>query len=183
MTDTQLGLAETLSDAWARISAGVSDPGSPTRFATLATVGTGGGAEARMLVLRGTDPAAGRLTFFTDGASSKAREVQESPQVTALFWVPDEQLQIRVRGGIETAQGARQIWDALPDGPKNGYGGSIPGQSLDTPNSRNLSPDYERFLNLTLIVDEIETLRLARPFHARARFRRADGFEGHWIAP
>ncbi len=183
MNETQPGLQDTLKDAWTRVVAGVGDPAAPARFVALATVGTSGGGEARMLVLRGADHDAGTLTFFTDAATRKVAELREQPRATALIWDAADQVQIRLRGKVEAAQGPREIWDALPDRPKNGYGGSTPGEPIDAPNSRILSPDYARFLCLTLIVDEIETLKLGNPFHARAIFRRSENFVGQWIAP
>ena len=55
MSETGHSLAATLDRAWAMLAAGVADRTAPARHPVLATVGRGGGAEARVVVLRGAD--------------------------------------------------------------------------------------------------------------------------------
>jgi pyridoxamine 5'-phosphate oxidase len=65
----------------------------------LATVEPDGTPAVRTVLLRGVDH--GGLSFFTNYESAKAKAIEASPQVEALFlWMPVHR-QVRVRGRVE----------------------------------------------------------------------------------
>jgi hypothetical protein len=175
-------LPATLATAWNTLDAGTRDRAAPARHIVLATTGPHG-PEARLLVLRATDRAAGTLTLWTDTTTAKTTQLTQDPRAALLVWDPDARFQIRLRARLTLRPGTPAEWSALPDAARTLYGGTpAPGHPIPSPDAHAISPDPARFTILTATIDEIETLRLATP-HERARFTRADGFTGHWLAP
>ncbi|MEL6644219.1 MAG: pyridoxamine 5'-phosphate oxidase [Pseudomonadota bacterium] len=173
----------TLTQVWQRLGRGVADRRSPARHPVLATVGRDG-AEARTVVLRGVDAAAGVLTFHTDLASGKVAEIADHPGGTVLIWDAKAQLQMRLRVHLSVRAGTAAEWAAVPEGAQRVYGGTpAPGAPVATPEDHDPAPDPARFGVVTAEVLEIETLHLGRERHRRAVFRRAEGFQGVWLAP
>lgn len=153
------------------------------RFCTLATVGAQG-AEARIVVCRAFDDSEIEAKFFTDGATTKVKELTADPRATLLFWFSADVLQVRLRGTVSLRQGDPSIWDALPDASKAGYGPTpLPGAAIDHPGARNVTPDFERFVACTFHAETVEALHLDRPHHQRAVFTRESDWSGTWIAP
>ncbi|MDC0721742.1 pyridoxamine 5'-phosphate oxidase [Nannocystis bainbridge] len=66
---------------------------------TLATADEDGRPSARMVLLKGFDPA-GRLRFFTNYDSRKAGELDRNPHASLLFWWPSLYVQVRVEGKV-----------------------------------------------------------------------------------
>jgi len=175
-------LAATLATAWATLESGPADRAAPARHIVLATTGAQG-PEARILVLRSTDRTAGTLTLWTDAATDKARHLAKDPRAALLVWDPEARFQIRLRGRVALRRGTPADWDALPEAARTLYGGTpAPGQAIPSPEAHTATADPARFTILTATIHEIETLRLADP-HERARFIRAEGFAGRWLAP
>jgi hypothetical protein len=175
-------LPATLATAWGTLEAGTRDRAAPARHIVLATTGHHG-PEARLLVLRATDRAAGTLTLWTDAATAKTTQLAQDPRAALLVWDPEARVQIRLRASITLRPGTSAEWSALPDAARALYGGTpAPGHPIPSPVAHAITPDPTRFTILTATIDEIETLRLVTP-HERARFSRTDGFTGCWLAP
>jgi len=83
-------------DAWLAQAreAGVREPGAMT----LATLGSGGAPDARIVLLRGLD--ARGLTFFTNYESRKGRELAASPAAAIVLFWPECERQVRVEGMV-----------------------------------------------------------------------------------
>src|SRR4051794_34182354 len=64
----------------------------------LATAGADGRPNARTVLLKGLDD--GGLTFFTNYASAKGRELEENPRATIVFPWHDLQRQVRATGAV-----------------------------------------------------------------------------------
>ena len=175
-------LAGTLDTVWAMLEAGTTDRAAPARHPTLATIGARG-AEARILVLRRADREGGSLALYTDAATGKVADLAQEPRATLLVWDPGTRLQIRLRVHVTARPGTPAEWEALSEPARAVYGGDPPpGNPIQSPDRHATAPDASRFTVLEARVDEIETLRLSDP-HERARFSRADGFAGTWLAP
>jgi hypothetical protein len=175
-------LAATYAAAWDTLDAGTRDRAAPGRHIVLATTGANG-PEARLLVLRATDRAAGTLTLWTDTATAKATELAKDPRAALLVWDPEARVQIRLRAHVTLRPGTPAEWSALPDAARALYGGTpAPGHPIRSPDAHTITPDPARFTILTATIDEIETLRLATP-HERALFSRTDAFAGAWLTP
>ncbi len=184
MTEPWDELPATLDAVWHRLEEGAGDPGAPARHLVLATAGLDGGAEARLVVLRAADRIGARIDIHTDARTGKVAELGRDPRATLLAWDPAARLQIRLRADIAARPGTPREWAGLSDAARQLYGGAPPpGARLDRPDDHAASPAPDRFLVLTGRILRIETLRLGRSRHRRARFDRETGFAGHWCAP
>ena len=184
MSDPFDTLPGTLDAVWETLETGVADSAAPARHPVVASVRRGGGAEARIMVLRGADRSLSRLELQTDAASAKIAEVAEEPRGSLLVWDPAQNLQIRIRVAIRARTGpaAAAEWARVPEGARARYGGTTPGARIEGPVAAKSGADPARFAVLDLDVREIETLVIGEP-HRRARFASGDGFAGGWIAP
>lgn len=179
MTDPFATLEGTLDQVWQRLGRGVADRRAPARHPVLATAGAEGG-EARVVVLRGLDRAAGTLEIHTDTASGKVADLRANPGATLLVWDEKAKLQIRLRVTIAIAEADPAAWARVPDTARGVYGGTPPpGTPITAPQDHAPAPDPARFAVLTARLREIETLHLGTP-HRRAMFR--DG-GATWLAP
>lgn len=89
------GLAE---ESWRRLANAGDDPAHPMRLCTLATVGAGGTAEARTMVLRGADRGLGKVWFYTDRRSVKVHQIDRNPSVAVAAFDRGEGVQLRAGG-------------------------------------------------------------------------------------
>lgn len=179
-------LADLHSKIWRTLEHAVADGSAPARTMALATVGECGGAEARMVVLRGADPNTAQLFFHTDVMSAKVSEISDAPQATLLSWDPVQKLQIRLKCKITVKSGpeVEAHWRRIPAPSRNAYGVlPHPGSPLMLPEALNINPRSERFAVMACQVNTIDALIIAETCHSRARFQRAEDWTGHWIAP
>jgi hypothetical protein len=178
-------LQETLAEVWRRLSRGAADRRAPARHPVLATAGRDGGAEARILVLRGADRDGARIELHTDRLSGKAAELAADPRAALLVWDAEARLQIRLRlrAAMRTGADAAQAWARVPESARLQYGGMPPGTPIAAPGEDRPAAEAGRFAVLDCRVDEIETLVLGEDRHRRALFRRAEGWAGQWLAP
>jgi pyridoxamine 5'-phosphate oxidase len=82
--------------AW-MAEAAESEPRDPNAMA-LATVGTDGLPDARMVLMKGFD--AQGFVFYTNLESRKARQLQASPRAALLFYWKSLNRQVRLRGPV-----------------------------------------------------------------------------------
>src|SRR5690625_3852644 len=73
----------------------VSEPNAMT----LATVDKKGNPNARMVLMKGIGEDA--IRFFTNYESTKARELDNNPHAACVFWWPELERQIRIRGSVK----------------------------------------------------------------------------------
>lgn len=177
-------LADLLNDVWLRLDPGVAERNAPARHLVLATVGRGGGGEARTVVLRAADRRQGLLCLHTDSASAKVAELTAQPLATLLLWDPPAQVQARLRCTIAARPGTDEEWQRVPDPSRRAYGGGPPpGRPILSPGDYGADADRARFTVLEAEVAEIDVLHLGGLRHLRARFARSDGWQGQWLAP
>ena len=72
-------LSQLYAEVWARLTRGVHDRHAPARHPTLATVTPEGRPQARTVVLRAADKAAGTLDIHTDLRSAKVGDLRVTP--------------------------------------------------------------------------------------------------------
>lgn len=65
---------------------------------TLATVDTGGQPDARVVLLKGFDPAG--FVFYTNYASDKGRQLAANPRACLVFLWKELERQVRIRGSV-----------------------------------------------------------------------------------
>ena len=178
MTDVET-LSGTLDRVWEGLSAGRG----PWRLPVLATRSVGGGASARVVVLRGAVRTAARLEIWTHAQSGKIAELRRDPRAEALIWDGAASFQVRLSLQVDLVFGDAATWATLDDAAKRDYATDpAPGTVLDDPHVAP-RPDPDLFVRLDARVTAIETLHLGADLHRRARFAADDGFAGRWIAP
>lgn len=179
-------LAALHDDIWQRLGRGVADRRAPARHPVLASAGRGGGAEARVVVLRGAARSRAELEIHTDTLSAKVAELTADPRASLVIWDPRARLQMRLRAQVAIATGpaVADRWARVPGGSRRAYGGlPAPATPIDSPTQHDPAPSEARFAVLTCALHEIDALHLGDTRHRRALFRRADGWTGQWIAP
>jgi len=179
-------LDTTLDEVWQELLRGQGDANAPARQPTLATHGLTGFPEARTVVMRSATRKSAELEIHTDRATTKVSELKTRPRAALHIWVPQRNLQIRIRAEIEIADRDRtdKDWRKVPTASRENYGvNPAPGTPITAPNQIERSADPERFAILICRIIEIDTVCLTGPLHHRALFRRADDWKGQWLAP
>jgi len=111
--------------------ASASEPRDPNAM-TLATVGTDGTPNARMVLLKGTDERG--FVFYTNIDSAKGRELDAHPAAALVFHWKSLNRQIRVRGPVEpvTAAEADAYFASRPKQAQIGAWASKQSQPLES---------------------------------------------------
>lgn len=177
-------LAAFLDQGWALLCAGASRSDHPMSQVALATVAEGQ-PQARYVVLRDADRAGGWLEVHTDLVTAKVAQVRERPGAAILAWSPEDRVQVRATGRMTVRSGPdiAHLWDRVPPSSRVSYGTRPkPGTPIPDAHDYDKPADPERFAVLRLTIDSLELLHLPER-HRRARFDRADGFAGTWLAP
>ena len=170
---------------WQNLSRGVADRTHPARHPTLATISPDGWPEVRTMVLRGADPIAGSLTAHTDLHSAKIASLRKTPRAALHIWSEADRLQLRLTCSVTLRHGAAvaDIWTQVPDLSRQSYGITpAPGTPIKLALDYIKAPDAATFTVLDFIVVHIDALHLG-PAHRRARFVRADDWQGEWLVP
>jgi len=174
-----------LAQVWARLVRGVGDRHSAARQLTFATVSTAGWPEARTVVLRAADPVAGTLDVHTDLRSAKVKALRSNPRAALHVWDASAHLQTRIEGVVQvlTGEPVAAIWARVPDPSRQSYG-TLPasGAPIAASLAYEKRPDAASFAVLRCAVQAFDVVHLG-PLHRRARFDRADGWAGQWLAP
>jgi pyridoxine/pyridoxamine 5'-phosphate oxidase len=171
---------------WRQLEAVAHDRRSAARHTVLSTTGLTGAPQSRITVLRDANRAAGTVAVHTDKTTTKVAEIRADPRAALHLWQVEEDLQIRLRGHIEIAEGeaVRDLWARVPDGSRTSYGVEpAPGTPIPASDAytRIVNPDH--FAVLTLVVENVDIVHLSADYHRRALFSRADGWAGQWLAP
>ena len=176
-------LSSLLDLAWSRIEAGLEED-VPARQFVLATVADGRPA-ARTMVLRGASRGDGTVETHTDLASPKVAALRADPEAVIHVWDEPVSLQIRARVRIEIVAGPEvdPIWDDVPEGARDNYGGEpAPGEPIERPEDYEPGAARERFAVLRAHVEALDLLSLEDP-PLHALYERLDSFAGRWLAP
>lgn len=174
-----------LDQAWSRLLRGVHDRHAPARHPTLATHSPDGWPEARTVVLRAADRAAATLDLHTDLQSPKIAALTALPRAALHIWDASAHLQLRLRAEVTVLTGpaTAALWDRVPPASRVSYGTTPPpGQPIPAALDYTTQPDPARFAVLRCHLLEMDLLHLG-PRHRRARFSRAGGWAGTWLAP
>lgn len=164
------------------------------RFFTVATVDTSEKAipQSRMVVLRSfNDDWA--FEFFTDHRSSKVKQIEENPVISALFWDPAEQVQVRIEAQAvihnqDNISATR--WKHVQGDAQKAYTSvPAPGTPINAPTDAHEWPDSfssDYFSVVVCTVVRIKALQisgmehLAFDFHLNAT---SGEWLGEWIVP
>ena len=180
--ETRQGL---LAQVWSVLGAGLSLRDAPARQPCFATVSPDGWPEARTVVLRAVDPAAGQVEVHTDLYSGKIASLRAHPMAALHVWDPSDALQIRLQARVMIAHGDAVVgaWDRVPDHSRQSYGVTpAPGTPIDAALDYVKDPDPATFAILTCAVETIDIVHLG-DVHRRASFTRVGDWAGQWLAP
>ncbi|MFI5153318.1 MAG: pyridoxamine 5'-phosphate oxidase [Chitinophagales bacterium] len=108
---------------------------------TLATASSDGIPSARIVLLKGFDEAG--FVFFTNYSSYKARQLEENPRASLVFFWKELERQVRITGLVEklNASASDEYFDTRPEGSKIGAWTSPQSQVI---NGRSWLEDSER---------------------------------------
>ena len=185
-------LDEVQADAFRRLTRGVADRRSPARNPALATRGLDGGVSVRTVVLRNFDPVSRTLCLHSDVRTAKIAEVRADPRVMLHVWDAASQVQLRIlgRAWLRLGAEARADWDRLHPGSKATYAvRPTPSSPIKAPEEADTGQlqGSEALLNFAVIdvmMDSLDSLRLARTGNRRARFAWSGSSEtACWIVP
>lgn len=178
-------LAQLHAEVWLRLVRGVRDRHAPARHPTLASVTPEGRPQARTVVLRAADKAAGTLDIYTDLQSAKVRDFRANPQAALHVWEASAHLQLRIEASVSIVTGpdVAAIWASLPEATRLSFGCTPPpGQPIAQALDYRKVPDATTFAVLRLQVTTIDAVHLG-PHHRRARYDRETEWAGVWLSP
>jgi pyridoxamine 5'-phosphate oxidase len=97
---------------------------------TLATTGTDGAPDARVVLMRGLDERG--IVFFTNYRSAKGRELEADPRAVLVFWWGALERQVRVRGRVGRVEDVESdgYWATRPRGSQVGAWASMQSEPL-----------------------------------------------------
>ncbi len=186
-------LTELHAEIWRMLGRGAADAKDDLHWPGLTTIDAQHRPQSRIVVLRAARPGERGLEIHTDHRSLKMRELEHQPQASLLFYRPRSRAQIRVQALTQLHHLddlARQRWQTLGEAGQTLYCSSVmPGSPLESP-EQALTPaltseqGLANFVVITLQVQTLEWLELARPVHRRALFSYPDSvLQAQWIAP
>ncbi|WP_340063666.1 pyridoxamine 5'-phosphate oxidase family protein [Ascidiimonas aurantiaca] len=159
----------------------------PFRYFTMATVDPGGTPRLRTMVLRNVDEQL-NLTVYTDRRSEKVQHLQNSDTVSLLFYDTARLLQITMHAKASMITDDRvlnTIWNTITPKARKDYTTELPpGKEIKDPSTIEYLDHKNYFLAVDLIPEQIEYLRLKRPNHIRALFRKqGTNWKGSFLVP
>ena len=178
-------LEQLNAEVWLRLTRGVHDRHAPARHPTLATVSPDGRPQARTVVLRAADKAAGTLDIHTDLRSAKVTDLRANPFASLHVWDTSAHLQLRIEASVTILTGpdVAATWQGVPETSRRAYGSTpAPGQLIAQALGYTKAADPACFAVLRLRVSTVDALHLG-PNHRRARFDRENDWTGTWLAP
>ena len=151
----------------------------------MATVTPEGRPQARTVVLRSADTAAGTLDIHTDLRSAKVGDVRVTPFAALHVWDASAHLQLRLEVHVIRLTGpdVAVILAGVPAASRLSYGSTpAPGQPIGRALDDTKVSDSGSFVVARLQISTVDALHLG-PNHRRARFDRHNEWAGAWLAP
>lgn len=189
-------LETALADMDMRLADAATNRKAPMHTPVLTT----SDGDARILVLRAFDVAAGTLRFHTDLRSPKVAAIAADPRVGLLFYDKEAGVQIRLNGTARVegqSQCADAAWQASDTYARRCYLGAAPGELATGPDSglpewvegkrpteAELAPARANFAVLLVQVERWDWYCLSHEGHRRAIFEgTGDSRKGSWVTP
>lgn len=189
--------------AWDLIASGAKKRTSAAHTPSVATIGSDGSPQLRILVLRDADRSVRRLRFHTDRRSVKVGEVGHNIVASVLIYDPQEKIQIRLSGVASIATDGETVenaWRQSTTFARRCYmTESSPGEFSETPTSglpdwiegkqpceEDLTDARANFALLWFEAHSLEWLYLANNGHRRAKWGWNDAtalWTGNWLVP
>lgn len=190
-----MDLNEIFRAIWLKLSDAVRSPTTAWRLPVLATVSEDG-PDLRTVVLRDLDADSWTLTAYTDLRSAKASQLTANPQVSWLFYCPDERIQLRAYGVAAIATSGPEVetaWDAMPAFSRQNYLlQEPPGTTADTRvvvgslngNAADFAAGISNFAVLSCDLSELVWLSVDGQRQVSAVFKQTpEGVTSAWRVP
>lgn len=181
---------EIRTQIWKELGRASLDRHHGWRTPVLASTDAEGLADARTVVLRQVDAAAGELVFYTDSRSPKVAQLQAKARAMLVFWSARLSWQLRVRVACTVITDGPQVqalWSSVKQSPAAGdYLSPLPPGSVLPPGgaadavTANASLPAHSFALLRAQVLQMDWLALSRDGHRRAQLS-ANTWE--WLTP
>lgn len=201
--DPEASLEAIEAVLWQHLQRAVTDPADDWHWPVLASVDARGAlpqADARIVVLRGVDPAEQTFEVHSDRRAHKLAQLHRSPQACLVFHDRQAGVQLRVQAQarihVDDAP-AHAAWTSLRASSREQYRAPrTPGEPVAQPDPNRPAPfddahaaqatGFDHFACIVLHAHTLEWLRIDRLGHQRARFSR-DVSTGRqravWIRP
>ena len=180
---------EIYENIWICMDKGVNDRLSDYHTFSLSTSGKMIPG-IRTVVLRGCDKEKQSIIFHTNNLTKKVNEIQDNPNVGALFYDKKEKVQIRFNGIAVINNGdeyCKNRWNKMSAQSQECYYQNIsPGKNIESPGivkNKLENKLSENFTVITININKIDWLYLSSAGHTRVKFLKNDGFTGQWVAP
>lgn len=192
---------EILKNIWKHLDMGVIDRNHPFHTPGFITISENK-PNPRIIVLRRfwrKNPR--RLAFHAHYNSSKVSEINENPNISWLFYHPQERFQLRI-SGVATIHSndelADEQWDATGLFSRRCYIGAAPSQPSEKPTTGlpedliNRQPTKEEseqgrqnFVVISTTIDSIDCMELDVKGHRRSLFvwNEKGELETKWLTP
>ncbi len=159
----------------------------PFRYCSVASCDKAENLRQRTMVLRGlTDEE--NLLFYTDSRSLKIKHFKTNPHVSVLFYNPQKNLQLILKGKINVYRNNEEYHyhkSNIEGKAINNYNTRLaPGKKLNNPFNISRTTDLH-FALLELVTQSIEFLKIRKdPNHLRALFTKTEGdWEKTFLVP
>lgn len=188
-------LDDTLETIWSQLGRGAADGHHGFHWPVICSIADGV-AQGRVVVLRGIDRPRRRLWFHTDRRSAK---LDQLVGMSWTFYDARARLQLRLHGTSALADEATtdREWATLPVTSRRTYlvqpaPGTVLGEEWSSsfahggrlPTREESEAGRTSFAVVSTRVDVVESLRLLREGHERARFTWSDeAWHATWLAP
>ena len=180
-------LSEIEEGVWRELGMAAHDRNHPWRTCVLATAAAEAddptGADARLVVLRDTDPVSRQMLIYTDSRARKVAQLRAHPVATLVMWSAEIgwQLRCRVRCEVEVeglAVSSRWAKIRLSPQAQDYLSPLAPGTPLDGQEPAGSHREY--FGLIVATVSRIDWMELNRGGHRRAVF---EGGQARWVQP
>lgn len=184
-----------LAEAWRLLGRGVADRRSGFHTPMMATLGLDGRPRNRVVVLRAADALQWTLRFHTDRRSEKFRELAVDPRVALTGYDGGNKIQMRIEGRATLHTSdivAEAAWTGSREFSRACYG-VMPGPGTPLAQgdgfvqpvlSADIAAGRPQFCAVSVAVETLEWLYLARQGHRRALFsREGETVSRSWLVP
>lgn len=198
--DKPVSHGEILKKIWKHLDLGVLDREHPFHTPVLSTVANGCAPNSRIVVLRRFWRKPAKLAFHSHLAAPKIKEIETNPNVSFVFYHPQEKLQLRIKGiaVIHTASELHEEqWLATGFFSRRCYVGAAPSDVSEKPtsglpndlNARQPTKEESEagranFAVVSSAIDSIDCMELDVKGNRRSLFVWKNGeLETKWLTP
>lgn len=159
----------------------------PNKYVTLSTIDINGYPRSRTVVVREIHDNLD-IIIFTDARSTKVDQLNNNPKACILAYNHKKLEQLRWDGELSVIQDEKEVkrlFQKVGQKSLKDYTTvSAPGSEINNPDEvEYLARKESYFMALRFKPERLEFLRLKRPNHLRARFKRNDDWKGTWLTP